>query len=171
MDKIFFDSWESLLRTAVIGVVSYISLILMLRIAGSRTLSQLNAFDLIVTVALGSTLSTIILNKDITLSDGLLALAMLILLQFAVSKISLGRKSIRKVIKTEPRVLLFKGRYIREALEDCRISKEEVVQMIRSEGIGTLDDVDAVVLESNGRFSVIKKIRKEGRSAMKNVQF
>lgn len=171
MDKIFFDSWESLVRAAIIGVFSYVSLVLMLRIAGSRTLSQLNAFDLIVTVALGSTLSTIILSKDITLIDGLLALTMLILLQFSVSKLSLRLKSFRKVIKTEPRVLLYKGRYIKEALEDCRISKEEVIQMIRAEGIGTLDDVDAVVLESNGRFSVIKRIKKEGKSAMKNVQF
>lgn len=171
MDKIFFESWESLLRAVIIGVLSYISLILMLRIAGSRTLSQLNAFDLIVTVALGSTLSTIILNKDITLSDGLVSLAMLITLQFAVSRISLRARSIQRVIKTEPRVLLYKGQYIKDALEECRISKEEVIQMIRSEGIGTLDDVEAVVLESNGRFSVIKRIKKEGRSSIKNVQF
>lgn len=171
MESIFFDSWVSLMRIAIIGVLSYISLILMLRIAGSRTLAQLNAFDLIVTVALGSTLSTIILNKDISLVDGLLALAMLIALQFAVSRISMGMKSIRKVIKTEPRVLWYRGQYMSDALEDCRIGEEEVIQMIRAEGIGNLEDVDAVVLESNGRFSVIKKIKKEGESAMKNVQF
>ena len=170
MDKVFFDSWESLARTSIIGFFAYVSLILMLRIAGSRTLSQLNAFDLIVTVALGSTLSTIILNKDITLADGLLALALLILFQYAVSRLSLLMKPIRKVIKTEPRVLFYKGEYVRDALSDCRISEEEVVQMIRSEGVAGLDDVGAVVLESNGRFSVIKKLSKEGRSSLKNVK-
>ena len=56
-----------------------------------------------------------------------------------------------------------KGEYVRDALSDCRISEEEVVQMIRSEGVAGLDDVGAVVLESNGRFSVIKKLSKEGR--------
>ncbi len=45
----FFNGWESLLRTLVVGVLAYISLVLSLRISGKRTLAKMNAFDLIVT--------------------------------------------------------------------------------------------------------------------------
>ena len=51
MDEMFFDGWQSLLRTLVIGVLAYAALVGILRISGNRTLSKLNAFDFIVTVA------------------------------------------------------------------------------------------------------------------------
>ena len=170
MDNIFFNSWENLYRTAIIGLFAYLGLILMLRVAGSRTLSQLNAFDLIVTVALGSTLSTVILNRDIALAEGLFALALLILFQLTISVISVRSRSMRNLIKTEPRILFYKGKFVKEALKDCRITKEEILQMIRSEGKGTMKGVDAVVLETNGRFSVIKSLAKDKPSVMANVR-
>jgi hypothetical protein len=50
-----FSGWESLLRTLIVWMLAYVSLIVFLRISGKRTLSQMNAFDLAVTVSLGST--------------------------------------------------------------------------------------------------------------------
>lgn len=82
MDKVFFDSWESILRTLIISVLAYGSLVVILRISGKRTLSKMNAYDLIVTVALGSTLATVLLNKDVALADGVLTFILLISLQY-----------------------------------------------------------------------------------------
>jgi uncharacterized membrane protein YcaP (DUF421 family) len=169
MEKIFFDSWESIIRILVAGILSYIGLVLMLRFAGNRTLSQLNAFDLIVTVALGSTLATVILNKDIALTDGLLALALLITLQLLMSSLSVRSKRIREIIKTEPFLLFYNGEYLKDALMNHRITEDEVLQMIRSEGISSLEEVQAVVLETNGRLSVTKKSGDAGKSALENV--
>jgi uncharacterized membrane protein YcaP (DUF421 family) len=170
MEKLFFDTWESLIRTALIALLSYLSLLLMLRIVGSRTLSQLNAFDLIVTVALGSTLATAILTKNVPLADGVLGLAMLIGLQWSISKLSIRFKAFENVIKTEPKLLYFKGEYLEKTLKQCNISKEEISQVIRATGAARLEDADAVVLETNGKFSVIKKSEGDGRSALKNVE-
>ena len=50
-------------------------LVIFLRLSGKRTLSKMNAFDLVVTVALGSTLATVLLTKDVALADGALAFA------------------------------------------------------------------------------------------------
>ena len=69
MEQIFFTSWTSIFRTLIIGVLAYVGLILMLRVSGKRTLSKMNAFDLIVTVALGSTLATVLLTKSVALAD------------------------------------------------------------------------------------------------------
>ena len=52
---LFFNSWNDLGRVLVLGVLGYVSLVLLLRVSGNRTLSKLNAFDFVVTIALGST--------------------------------------------------------------------------------------------------------------------
>jgi uncharacterized membrane protein YcaP (DUF421 family) len=170
MEKIFFNSWESLFRTFLIGIFAYAGLILMLRISGSRALSQLNAFDFIVTVALGSTLATILLNKNIPLSDGLLAFAMLIGLQWIIGSLSVRFKSIRRLTKTEPTLLFYQGRMLSASLQKHRIHEEEILQIIRAKGLSNQHEVDAIILETNGQFSVIQKLKSENQSTtMKNV--
>lgn len=51
----FFDGWQGLARVLLVGALAYLTLVLLLRIAGKRTLSKMNAFDLVANVALGST--------------------------------------------------------------------------------------------------------------------
>ncbi|HUU25622.1 MAG TPA: DUF421 domain-containing protein [Methyloceanibacter sp.] len=84
----FFDTWFGLLRVLVVGTLSYAALIALLRISGKRSLSKMNAFDLVVTVALGSTFATVILNNAIPLAEGVLALALLVFLQFVITWLS-----------------------------------------------------------------------------------
>ncbi|KUJ86587.1 MAG: hypothetical protein XD36_2964 [Halomonas sp. 54_146] len=85
MGMYFFNGWGSLLRVIVVGVLAYAALVFFLRISGNRTLSKMNAFDLIVTVALGSTLATVLLSKDVALAEGAVAMALLISLQFIIT--------------------------------------------------------------------------------------
>ncbi len=66
----FFDSWSAMGRTVVVGVLAYLALVLLLRVSGKRTLSKMNAFDLVVTVALGSTLATVLLSTSVALARG-----------------------------------------------------------------------------------------------------
>ncbi|RYZ79304.1 MAG: DUF421 domain-containing protein, partial [Proteobacteria bacterium] len=77
-----------LARTLTLGLMSYIGLVFLLRVSGKRALSKMNAFDLIVTVALGSTLATVLLSKDVSLIQGFAALALLLLMQFVVTWLS-----------------------------------------------------------------------------------
>ncbi len=77
----FFDSWQGIGRVIVVGTLAYAALITILRISGKRTLTKMNAFDLVVTMALGSTLATIVLSKDVALAEGVVAFALLAALQ------------------------------------------------------------------------------------------
>ena len=77
----FFNDASSLLRVVIVGTLAYSSLVLLLRVSGKRTLSKMNAFDLVVTVAIGSTLATVLLSKDVALADGVVAFTLLIGLQ------------------------------------------------------------------------------------------
>ena len=155
MEAIFFNGWSVLGRTLLIGVLAYVSLVFMLRVSGKRTLAKMNAFDLVVTVAIGSTLATIVLSKSVALAEGLLALALLIGMQFAISWSSTRMPWLRRVVTGEPRLLLRDGAMLDDALRDARATREEVHAAVRSAGIGALGEVAAVVLETDGSFSVI----------------
>lgn len=149
-------SWESVLRTAIISVFAYVGLLLMLRLAGNRPLTQLSAFDFIVNVAIGSTLATVMLDKDVALTDGLLTFAMLIVLQLSISYLSQRSLKFNKAVKTGAVLLFHNGEFLEKEVDKHLLTKDELLQAIRSQGIGSLDQVKAVILETNGRFSVIK---------------
>jgi len=85
MDHILFQSWSGLGRVTIVGVAAYLALVLMLRVSGKRSLAKLNAFDLVVTVALGSTLATTLLSKTVPLVEGVAAFAVLLLMQYAIA--------------------------------------------------------------------------------------
>ncbi len=70
MDHILFQSWSRLERVAIVGGAANLPLLLMLRVSGKRSLAKLYVFDLVVTVALGSTLATTLLSKTVALAEG-----------------------------------------------------------------------------------------------------
>lgn len=165
----FFSSWMSLLRVVVVGALAYAGLILTLRVAGKRTLAKLNAFDLVVTVALGSAFATILLSKSVALLEGLLAFVTLALLQFGVAKASLRSERVSDLIKAKPRALLRDGALLEAALREERVSRAEVLAAVRGSGAGDLADVAAVVLEADGSLNVVARSRVGDGSALANV--
>ena len=80
-----FDSFYALLRISLGAVAAYAALIVLLRVAGKRSLSKLNAFDFVITIAIGSTFASFVLSKDVTFADGLVALILLVGLQYALT--------------------------------------------------------------------------------------
>ena len=154
-DTVFFDSWNSILRTMVTGVAAYATLVLFLRISGKRTLAKMNAFDLVVTVALGSTLASIVVSRNVPLADGVAALALLIALQFAVAWSSVRWPAFENVVKSTPSLLLYRGELRQGDLLRQRVSADEVKAAVRSAGLAGLAQAGAVILETDGSFSVI----------------
>ena len=153
----FFSSWESLLRILVVGVPLYVALVAFLRISGKRTLSKMNAFDLVVTVALGSTLSTALMSKQSALLDGIAAFVLLIALQYAITWSSVRSARFRALVKNRPRILAFRGELFGEALRRERVTEEEVDAAIRESGLADLEATLAVIIETDGSISVIAR--------------
>lgn len=151
----FFDSWHGLLRVVVVGTLAYAALVLLLRVSGKRTLAKMNAFDLVVTVALGSTLASILLTKSVALLEGLLGLLLLVGLQYAVAWGSVRSARVRRLVKSEPRMLLYKGRFLEEAMRAERMTEDEVLAALRATGQADPAGVEAVVLETDGSLSVV----------------
>ncbi len=152
-----FNDWSGIGRTLFVGFAAYVVLIAMLRVSGKRTLSKMNAFDLVVTVALGSTLATVLLNQSIPLAEGVAALALLIFLQYAITWSSVRSPRFQAMIKAEPTLLVHDGRYLDDALRRQRVTQDEIGAAIRANGQADLSNVAQVVLETDGSMSVIPR--------------
>lgn len=164
-----YDNVSGLVRVLVVGTLAYISLVTLLRISGKRTLAQLNAFDFIVTVALGSTLATIALSSTVAWAEGALTLGLLAALQFVVAWLAVRFAWVRRALTSEPTLVVRDGQLITTALARERISEQSLHQAIRSAGAGSLDMVSAVVVETNGTLSVITREQLGDGSALDGV--
>ncbi len=164
IEDMLFQGWQGVLRTFLVGTLAYFGLVASLRISGKRTLAKLNAFDLVVTVAIGSTLASILLSKDVALAEGLTAYATLIGLQYAVAWISVRRPRMADLLRSEPSLVMRDGQILPDALRRERVTENELMMVIRGSAAATPDQVAAVILETDGSFSVIPKPEDGGRA-------
>jgi uncharacterized membrane protein YcaP (DUF421 family) len=164
----FFDSWTGLGRVLLVGTLAYVALVLLLRISGKRTLTKLNAFDLVVTVALGSTLATVLLSKSVALAEGVVALALLVSLQYAIACLSVRSPRFQGLIKAEPTLILHRGRFLDGAMRQQRVTREEILAALRARGAAEVSRVAAAVLETDGSISVVQDVG-DGATALDTV--
>ena len=165
-----FNSWDSLQHTLIVGTLGYIATIILLRVSGKRTLSKWNAFDFVITIAFGSILASVMLSKDTSLVQGVLAIGMLVLFQFIITWISVRSNIFQGWVKGEPTLLLFQGEFQHHALRHQRVTEGEVLAALREHGMAALEEAEAVILETDGSFSVIKKFKDCSASALVDVR-
>ncbi|TCT05580.1 DUF421 domain-containing protein [Aquabacter spiritensis] len=152
--SMLFQGWPGLVRTLLVGILAYVTLVAFLRLSGKRTLAKLNAFDLVVTVALGSTLATILLQESVALAEGALCLALLIGMQFAVSFFSVRSPAFAHAVRSEPALLVRDGRFCAGAMRRERITEGEALSAVRAAGGQAIAEARSVILESDGTLSV-----------------
>jgi uncharacterized membrane protein YcaP (DUF421 family) len=162
--SMFYQNWSGILRTLIVGTLAYALLVLSLRVSGKRTLAKLNAFDLIVTVALGSTLASILLSESVALAEGVTALLLLILLQYVVAFASVRSRRFARLVRSEPTLLARDGTLCRDAMRRARVTEEELETVLRTNGERRFDAVSAIILESDGSFSVIGGGKPRGKA-------
>jgi uncharacterized membrane protein YcaP (DUF421 family) len=156
VEPIFFDGWAPVARTLVLGVLAYAALVLVLRASGKRTLSKMNAFDFIVTVALGSTLAAMLTARDVSLAQGVAALGLLVVLQYVNTFVAVRWPGYQRLLKAQPTLVFFRGRPLEAAMRRQRLTHDEVLAAIREQGFTHPEQIDAVVLETEGSLSVLK---------------
>jgi uncharacterized membrane protein YcaP (DUF421 family) len=151
----FFDSWIQVVRVLVVGTGAYIALLIFHRLSGKRTLSKLNAFDLVVSVSMGSTLANTLLSSGTALIEGITALGLLVALQFVVTWLSVRSRWFSQLIKSEPTVLLSHGEMNFKAMRSERVVPDELHQAARTEGLSNAWEAMTITLETDGTLSII----------------
>lgn len=157
MDMLFFDNIEKLGRIALTAVMIYVLIVLVTKVSGKRSTSQLNNFDWIVTVMIGSLGASTILLKDIPFIEGATSILVLYLLQFLVTKYASISPVFSNFILSEPRIVFYQGQFLPDAMQAERLTRQEIECAMRSEGINSFDDIEAIVFESDAKLTIIPK--------------
>lgn len=169
-NEVLFGGWPPLARTVVVGVFGYVALVGLLRTSGKRTLSKFNAFDFVVTVAFGSTLATMLLSQQASLAQGALAFFVLLGMQFVMTWLSVRSERFQGLIKAQPTLLLHRGQILTDAMRRERVTREELLAAARSNGIASVGDVEAAVLETDGTITIVQSKPEGGISALQHVR-
>lgn len=149
----FFDGWFGLVRV-VVGSCAYPALIALLRISGKRTLVKINAFDFVVTIALCSTLATVLLSSSVALTEGVTALALPIGLQYLVAWASVRSRRVERLVKSEPS-LVYRNGFLRGAIRQERVTANDLSEAARGQGHRGLSKVSTIVLETDGTLRIL----------------
>ena len=143
---------EKAIRTAAV----YAFLLIGLRVAGKRELSQLNPFDLVVLLLLSNTVQNAIIGNDNSLIGGLAGATFLLLINAVVVR-SLFHYGKLDRIEGKPESLIHNGRLMRRHLEREMITIAELEAAARRQGIESLAHVNECRLETGGALSFIER--------------
>lgn len=150
-----WGGWEPLLRILLVTTLGYLWLVLLVTRSGQRTLSDMTPFDFVITVTLGSAFGRVITAHEVAVPEVIVAFAVLVALQWAFAIARDRGFRVTRILHAEPTLLYHRGEILETAMHRHRIRPDDLLGAARKSGIGSLDDVEAIVLESNGDFAVI----------------
>jgi uncharacterized membrane protein YcaP (DUF421 family) len=154
---VFFRSWDGLLRVVLSAALVYVLVVAVLRWIGARALAKMSAYDLIVSIALGSMVASIPLSTSISVVDGLAAIATFLALQELTRFLQARYRAAHHLVRERPHVVVWDGKLIEDRLKKLDASPDEVRAAVRQAGILSIDAVQAVVLENDGAWSVMQR--------------
>ena len=165
----WFESWAAVLRIVLFSIVTYVALTALIRLFGKRTISKMNPGDFVITVAIGSVAGSMIVFTDVPIANGLAALAGLLVMQFVTERLTSRSERLRRAVDGSPTLLVHRGVLLRDNMASENVDEEDIFAALRKHGLARLEDVDAVVLEIGGGFSVISR-KHAGDDALQDVQ-
>jgi uncharacterized membrane protein YcaP (DUF421 family) len=145
----------SILEKIARTVAVYAFLLIGLRLAGKREMSQLNSFDLVLLLLLSNTVQNAVIGPDDSLTGGLVGGAVLLALNALVVR-ALFRAGKLDALEGKPEVLIHKGRVVRRNLERQLITVAELASAARKQGIDSLAGVKECRLETGGALSFLQ---------------
>ena len=138
-------------------VIIYALLLFALRIMGKRQLGELDAGELVSALLISEFATIPIDDPDIPLVNAILPILLILSLEILLSTIKNKSEKLKHTIEGHPTYIIYKGRLLQNALVENRISINEILSEIRSQGIGDMEEVGYAILEQNGTLSVLKK--------------
>ena len=138
---------------SVLGIFTII--IVITRIFGLRTFAKMSSFDFASTIAVGSVLASIILNKDYSLLKGAIILTAIIGFQTLFSFLVRRSKFFKKIFTNKPQIVMWNGKILYDRLKRCNVGKNDLIAKLREANVHDYDEVKAVIFESTGDVSVI----------------
>ena len=141
-----------LIRTIII----YVILNIMLKMMGKRQIGELEVNELVSTLLISEIASIPISDTYTPLLPSIAPILFIAALEVIVSVIKNKSEPIKRVIEGTPVYIIYKGRLIQKSLRENRISINELLCEMRTQGIGDISEIKYGILEQNGKVSLLK---------------
>ena len=145
--------------TALLVIISvlgiFTAIIVIARIFGLRTFAKMSSFDFASTIAVGSILASIIINKNQSILKGILALLCIIGFQTLFSFLLRRNDWFKKLFTNKLQMLIKAGVIFYENLKSCNIGVSDLMGKLRKTNVHKLSEVQSVVFESTGDISML----------------
>ena len=138
-------------------IIVYILLSFALRIMGKRQLGELDVSELVSTLLISEIASIPIDDPDIPLMNAIIPILFILAVEIILSTIKNKSEGLKELIEGKPQYIIYKGRLLQKPLKDNRISINELLSEMRTQGVGDIDDVYYAAVEQNGSLSILKK--------------
>lgn len=150
-----------LFSTIIKCILIYVLAVILSKLIGIKIISQMNFFDFIMAVSVGSMIAKIIIDKDHVVFSGIIALVTFTLLTIATSYLNLKSYTARRIINAKTLILIENGRIIDKNMKRLRITVNELMMKLREKDVFNLEDVQFAIMEGNGQLSVLIKANKK----------
>lgn len=157
----FFNSPSKIGITVLTTILIYTAVIILTRIAGLRTFAKMSSFDFAITIAIGSLIASTMLMENQSAVLGITGLLTLIGLQAIVARLRKKSSLFDQAVTNTPVLLMKEDKIIRKNMEANRITEADLYEKLREANITNKDQILAVVLETTGDVSVLKKNKEE----------
>lgn len=151
----FWTGWEAILHTLLIGTVGYLTLVILLRGTGPRTMAKMTPLDFVIAVSLGSVFGRVVTAVDVGLTQAVVALILLVVIQWSLAALRSRWRFMRRLLDSPPVLLYYEGELQTKALRRHRLTDLDVHTAARQAGQGSLADVQAVILHADGTLGII----------------
>ncbi|GHF34100.1 uncharacterized membrane protein YcaP (DUF421 family) [Deinococcus metalli] len=145
-----------LLEIGVRTVVVFLWLAFLLRITGKRGLAQLSPLELAIVIALGSAAGDPMFYPEVPLVHAMLVIALVVGLQRGLSLLVIRSDRVEAFIEGEPVELVRGGVLSPPALQAADLSREDLFERLRAQGVRQLGEIQRAYFEQDGNLSVFR---------------
>lgn len=150
--------WEKIARPIIV----YVFLLVMFRFLGKRQVGQMTPFDLVVLMILSNVLQNAMIGPDTSVTGGLIGGTALLVANWGITKLTASSRFLERSIEGMPALLVHHGHVIEAALRREGLSREDLLANLRLQGVFDMEEVQAAVLETSGRLSVMRREKNTG---------
>ena len=139
------------------SIVTIVVLFLLAKVMGKKQISQLNLFDYIVVITIGSVAADISLDLNKSFLDGVICMLVFGLTGALVSYVTLKSIKLRRFFTGTPSIIIENGKIIEEGLKKVKFDINDLMEELRGAGYFNIDEVAYAVMETNGKISFLPK--------------
>jgi uncharacterized membrane protein YcaP (DUF421 family) len=145
---------DAVLRSTVI----YIFLLVIFRISGKRSLSQITTFDFVLLLIISESTQQAMVGDDFSITNAVLIILTLVGLDIGLSLLKQRSSRLDKLLDSVPLILVENGELLEERLNKARVAEEDILSAGRElQGLERIEQIKYAVLERSGHITIIPK--------------